>query len=95
MNYDFIKQIVWNMFLIAAGSVLCAISINGILVPQGFLSGGIVGVAIMLLRFLPNIEVGWIYLFLNIPIYLVAWLYVGRRFFLYSIVGLKYFSIFK
>lgn len=82
------------MFLITAGSILAAISINGILVPQGFLSGGIVGVAIMIFRFFPEIEVGWIYLFLNIPIYVIAWLYVGKRFFLYSIVGLITFSFF-
>ncbi len=92
MNSFPIKQILSTLILITAGSFLCAIAVNGILVPLGFLSGGFIGVAILVYDVFSVLEVGWIYLFINIPIYLFAWIYVGKRFFIYSIAGVLIFS---
>ncbi|MBW2312413.1 MAG: YitT family protein [Deltaproteobacteria bacterium] len=86
------RQVLWNMVLIALGSVLCASAINGILIPQGFVSGGIMGFAIIIHYLLPSLAVGWLYFLLNIPIFALGYVYVGRRFFLYSIAGMVIFS---
>ena len=83
-----LKQIGWNLLLISFGSTLCAISINGILIPHEFLSTGFVGVALVLHYFFPSLPVAWIYFALNIPLFAMGWRIVGRRFFLYSLVGM-------
>jgi uncharacterized membrane-anchored protein YitT (DUF2179 family) len=38
-------EIPWNLLLIALGSILCAVAINGILVPRQFLAGGFTGLS--------------------------------------------------
>ena len=93
-NIKSIKAICLNLALISAGSVLCAVAIKGILVPKQFLAGGIMGLALLIHYVLQFIPVGVIYFLLNIPLFIVGWLFVGRRFFLYSIAGVVIFSAF-
>ncbi len=83
----------WNLFLISFGSVVCAVAINGILIPHGFLSGGFVGTTLIIHYLFPFLPVAGIYFVLNIPVYLLGWKYIGRRFFLYSIAGMVIFSL--
>ena len=83
-----LRQIAWNLILISFGSVLCAISINGILIPHEFLSAGFLGLSLAIHYFFPVLPVAWIYFVLNIPIFAMGWRIVGRRFFLYSLVGM-------
>lgn len=87
-----IKTILWNLLLISVGSIICAAAIKGILVPKQFLAGGITGLAILLHYILPSLPLGIIYFILNIPLFLIGWLFVGRRFFFYSLTGLFIFS---
>jgi uncharacterized membrane-anchored protein YitT (DUF2179 family) len=87
-----IKDVAWNLLLISIGSLLCAVAINGILVPKQFLAGGITGLALLIHFFVPSLSVGVLYFIINIPIYIIGWKFVGRRFFSYSLVGLIIFS---
>jgi uncharacterized membrane-anchored protein YitT (DUF2179 family) len=91
-KFALIKTVTWNLLLITMGSVLCTIAINGILIPQQFISGGFTGLAILIHYLVPFLSVGIVYFILNIPIYVLGWKFVGRRFFLYSIAGLFIFS---
>jgi len=75
------RQVLWNIGLIALGSVLCAVGVKGILIPVKFLSGGFTGVAIIIHYLIPSLPVAIVYFILNIPIYIVGWMYAGRRFF--------------
>jgi uncharacterized membrane-anchored protein YitT (DUF2179 family) len=86
------KHVLWNLLLISVGSLLCSIGINGILIPQQFLSGGFAGVAIAIRYLIPSLPLALLYFVLNIPIYAFGWMYAGRRFFLYSTAGLLIFS---
>jgi uncharacterized membrane-anchored protein YitT (DUF2179 family) len=86
------SSMVWNLFLITAGSVICAWAINGILLPHQFLSGGVTGAALILHYRLPEIPVSAIYFLLNIPLFFLGWRYIGRRFFWYSVAGMAIFS---
>ena len=86
------KQVLWNLALITLGSVLCAVGINGILIPQQFLSGGVTGIALVIRHLISSLPLAMLYFILNIPIYALGWMHVGRRFFLYSIAGLLIFS---
>jgi uncharacterized membrane-anchored protein YitT (DUF2179 family) len=40
-------EILWNLLLITLGSILCAVAINGILVPRQFLAGGFTGLSLL------------------------------------------------
>jgi hypothetical protein len=42
-----IKSVGWNLGLLAPGSLLCAMAINGILILHRFVSGGVTGVALI------------------------------------------------
>jgi uncharacterized membrane-anchored protein YitT (DUF2179 family) len=42
------RQVLWNLGLISFGSTLCALAINGMLVPREFLSGGFTGAALVI-----------------------------------------------
>ncbi|HOO41976.1 MAG TPA: YitT family protein, partial [Syntrophales bacterium] len=88
-----IGSILRNLGLISIGSVICAVAINGILVPKAFVSGGVTGLALVIHYLAPGISLGALYLLLNIPLFALGWKYVGRRFFLYSIVGTFLFSL--
>jgi uncharacterized membrane-anchored protein YitT (DUF2179 family) len=87
-----LPQMLWNLALIALGSGLCAVGINGVLVPRQFLSGGFTGLALTIHYAYPALPLGFIYFILNVPNFAFGWKFVGRRFFLYSIAGMCIFS---
>ena len=86
------KQMLWNLVLMALGSVLCAITINGILVPQKFLSGGFAGLMLIIHYLFPWMPTGGLYFVLNLPVFILGWKFVGKSFFLYSLAGMTIFS---
>ncbi len=86
-------EIGWNLLLITAGSLLCAVAVNGILAPKQFLAGGFTGLALLLHYLVPAVPVGAAYFLFNVPNFLLGWVYVGRRFFLYSLAGMVIFSL--
>ena len=86
------KLIGWNIFLLFIGSLLCALAVKGILVPKQFLAGGVTGLALLGHYVLPFLPIGFIYFLLNIPLFVIGWLFVGRRFFWYSLSGMLIFS---
>lgn len=88
-----INSIFYNASLITLGSILCAWTINTILVPHQFLSGGLAGAALIIHYLWPQTSVGSLNFLLNIPVLMVGWFYVGRRFMLYSIFGMIVFSM--
>ena len=88
-----VKDVLWNLLLISIGSVLCAVAVNGILVPLQFLSAGFTGVALIIHYLMPVLPLGMLYFLLNVPIFLVGWKFVGLRFFLYSIAGMVIYSM--
>ncbi|MEX1328374.1 MAG: YitT family protein [Desulfobacterales bacterium] len=88
-----IRDIIWNLILITAGSVISAVAINGILVPKQFLAGGFTGLALLIHYALPFIPLGATYFILNIPVFIFGWMFVGRRFFFYSIAGMLIYSL--
>ena len=82
----------WNLLLIFAGSVVCAIGIKGILVPRQFLAGGVTGMALLAHYVFPSLQIGFLYFLLNIPLFVIGWMFVGKRFFWYSLAGMMLFS---
>jgi uncharacterized membrane-anchored protein YitT (DUF2179 family) len=91
-NINTIRTVCFNLFLIFAGCILCAIALKGILVPKQFLAGGLTGLSLLVHYAVPSLPLGLIYFILNIPLFVIGWLFVGRRFFFYSLAGVFIFS---
>jgi uncharacterized membrane-anchored protein YitT (DUF2179 family) len=83
---------VWNLILLTTGSAICAIAINGLLIPHRFVSGGFTGLALSVHYLVPWLPVAVLYFFFNVPLFIASWFLVNRRFFLYSVVGMMIFS---
>ena len=80
-------SVIWNILLITLGSLVYAIGAEAILVHQKFIIGGIYGTA-LLVFYKSNIlsPAIWYFLF-NIPLLIIGWIFLSRRFFFYSVYG--------
>jgi uncharacterized membrane-anchored protein YitT (DUF2179 family) len=87
------RDLLYDLLRIFIGSALCAEAVNAILIPKHFATGGITGLCLIIFKAIPVINIGWIYFLINIPLFLMAWKYVGRRFFLFSIIGVLSFTV--
>jgi len=87
------QQVLRDILLLVTGSVLYAAAIKGILIPQNFATGGVTGLALIIHKEIPSLNVGWTYCILNVPLFALAWMAVGRRFFFYSILGAGALSV--
>ncbi|WP_419778286.1 YitT family protein [Maridesulfovibrio sp.] len=85
VRFDFTYSLWWNVFLITAGSAICAIAVKSLAVPHEFLAGGIFGLASLIYYKSGILSPGWVFLVLNIPLFVFAWVKVSRRFFWYSL----------
>ncbi|MBU1003498.1 MAG: YitT family protein [Proteobacteria bacterium] len=81
---DFTYSIWWNLLLITTGSALLAVAFKSLAVPQGLVTGGLFGLASLLYYVTGLSTPGWLYMLLNIPLFIFAWVKVSRRFFYYS-----------
>jgi uncharacterized membrane-anchored protein YitT (DUF2179 family) len=90
---NILRSIAGNLTFMVAGSVLCALAINGILIPHRFVSGGFLGLALIFYYLMPVLSVGVLYALFNIPLFLAGWFFVSRRFLIYSAVGMLLFSL--
>ena len=91
-GWPVLKNIGWNLVLLVLGSLLCGVGVNGILIPRGFVSGGVTGLALVFHYLVPSLSVALIYALANVPLFIAGWYFISRRFFLYSIVGTLIFS---
>lgn len=66
------------------GSLLCAVAINGFLRPHEFLTGGMAGASLIIYYQWKGIPFGVLYFLVNIPVFLLGYFIVGRKFILYS-----------
>lgn len=85
------RIVIRNIMLIAVGAAVSATGINAFLMPHKFLSGGVSGLSQFLSFFTP-VSVAFYVLILNIPIFVIGWMYVGRSFVVGSIAGVAAFS---
>lgn len=86
-------QVLWNLLLIITGSILGAITVKSILAPLEFFGTGFTGIALIIHYLLPSVPISIIYFVINIPVYILGWKFVGRRFFIYSVIAMVLFSI--
>ena len=90
----FAYTIFWNSSLIIVGSLIQAIALKGIATPHQFVPGGIFGVGSLLYYKTGWLDPGLFYLLLNIPMFILGYLFISRRFLWYSALAMGSISLF-
>jgi uncharacterized membrane-anchored protein YitT (DUF2179 family) len=93
-NKKFIFTIPWNLVLITTGALIFSIGVKSIVVPKGFITGGIAGAGLLAYYYSDIFSPGIWYLIINMPLFIVGLTLVSRRFFLYSLYGMAVASLF-
>ena len=87
------SSVVWNLFLLTVGALLFSIGIKAIAIPHGLITGGISGLGLLIFYTSGVLSPGVWYLIINIPLFIVGWIFVSRRFFFYSLFGMLTSSV--
>lgn len=93
-NRRLAESVWWNLLLLTIGGFLLAASVQAVAAPHNFLTGGILGAALLVLYTTHLFSVSIWYLILCIPICVWGWFFVGRRFLLYTTYGTLCTSLF-
>ena len=80
------KKIVSDLICILIGCTFMAMGVVLFLLPNQLSSGGFSGISTVL-YYLFGFKVGIVTLILNIPLFLIAYFKIGRRFFSKAIIG--------
>lgn len=75
----------WNLLLLTAGSIIFIVGMNGVVVHQNFIPGGLYGLCLFIYYKVEILSPGTLYLLFNIPMLLLGWLYISHRFVLYTV----------
>lgn len=86
-NKALAESVVWNLLWLTLGSVLMAICIQSVAAPHGFLSGGVMGVGLLVNYWTGTLTPLVWYSLLCVPVYALGWFCVGKRFLLYTAYG--------
>jgi uncharacterized membrane-anchored protein YitT (DUF2179 family) len=89
---DQLKKIAGECLLISSGCIIFAYGMNAVMVPAKLFSGGLAGIAMIIGYRVPSIDLGLVYLLLNVPLIVLGWVTISRRFIAYSIFGIVFFS---
>lgn len=81
-------SIPWNLFLITLGSFIFALALKGIFIPHGMITGGFSGLGLLALYATDKFTPGLWYLILNIPVFILGWIFISKRFLYYSFYGM-------
>ena len=87
------KKFILKMLFITLGAFLAAFAIEGFLVPNQVIDGGIVGIS-MMISYLTNINLGILLFVLNVPFILLALKIYGKMFIFQTFYAVTVFSIF-
>ena len=93
LNKNFFASVSWNLFLITFGSLLGTISVKSVAIPHGFLPGGLTGLGSLLYYMTEKLNPSIWYFFFNIPVVIIGYFFISRRFFFYTLYGAIIFPV--
>jgi len=97
MNADkskFTYSIFWNCALITIGALIQVIALKAVAIPHNFVPGGLFGVGSLIYYKTGWLDPGLLYLVLNIPMFVLGYIYVSRRFLGYSALAMILIAFF-
>ncbi len=90
----FVYSVFWNCALITGGSLIQTIALKGIATPHQFVPGGLFGVSSLLYYLTEYLNPGLLYLLLNIPMFVIGYILISRRFLWYSALAMAEITLF-
>lgn len=93
MKENKMARMVVSLLVITAGSFLAAYAIEGFLVPNLILDGGVVGVAIIVGE-LTRLQLSILVAIFNIPFLFIGYRQIGKNFLVKAIFGIVLYSVF-
>ncbi len=87
------KNLLWRCLLVLIGAIIYAFAVTSFYVPANLMTGGLTGISLILNR-LAGLPVGVMMIALNTPLFLLGFKKMGREFFVLSIVGVIFSSLF-
>lgn len=78
---------------ILLGILLSSIGLKAFLLPNGFLDGGVTGIAILISE-LTDFDISWLLVITSLPFIVIAWLTVSRKIVIKSIISIVILSLF-
>lgn len=88
-----IKKHAYEIFLLVVGCLIMASGTSFFLLPNQLSSGGFAGIA-TITYYLLNIPLGTTIFVLNIPLFIISFFRIGKKFFVKSLLGTALLSIF-
>ncbi len=83
-----LSAVLWNLLLIATGGIVLAIGIKSIAIPHHFISGGFSGLSLLIYYVFGGLTPGVWNMVLNVPLFILGWIFLSRRFLMYSLFGM-------
>jgi len=90
----FVYSIFWNCGLIVIGSLVQAIALKAVAIPHQFVPGGLFGVGSLIYYLSDWLNPGFLYLLLNVPMFVLGYIFISRRFLGYSALAMGSISLF-
>ncbi len=79
------ESVPWNIFLLTVGALVSTFALKCIAKPHEFVSGGLYGMSMLIDYATGTFGIAAWYAFFNIPVLLIGWFFLSRRFMLYTI----------
>ncbi|WP_432823431.1 YitT family protein [Trichloromonas sp.] len=89
-----VYSIFWNCGLIAIGSLIQAIALKSIAIPHNFVPGGLFGVGSLIYYKTGWLNPGLLYVLLNLPMFILGYIFISRRFLWYSALAMGLISFY-
>lgn len=86
------KRIFIQGLCITISTIIMAFSLNSFLIPHKVLTGGVSGFSIVINHF-THINTGWIILLINLPLFVLGYIFLGKRFMILTIYSVTLLSV--
>ena len=87
------KRVLYETFIIVLGCAVFAVGFDWCVAPNNFSIGGMTGIAQIINALVPVLPVGGIIIVLNVPLFLLGWIYLGKRALLTSLIAMVLSSL--
>ena len=93
---DFVRRFAFwrTLLMIQIGCFMFGLVVSGILIPQNFFAGGLMGISLLILTLSGDwISLSLLYILLNLPLFLLGYRSFSLRFLVISLMGMGILSL--
>jgi len=86
------RNVVGRIFFLTIGAIIAGFSLDGFLIPNKMIDGGIVGISIMF-NYLTHVNLGLLLIVINLPFIFLALKKMGKLFVVYTIYSISILAL--